>query len=142
MAEQQNLQVVQSAFEKLGTRDMAGFMDILAEDVEWETPGPTDVLPFAGTHHGRKAVAAWFEKMNEVEEVQKFEPQDFLAKDDKVVVLGQSRVKVRSTERVIDDHWFHVYTVRDGHITHFREAYDTAAEVAAHQARPAKASKS
>jgi len=136
MGEQQNLQVVQAAFEKLGAMDMDGFKDMLAEDVEWETPGPRDVLPFAGTHHGREAVVAWFEKMNEVEEVQKFEPRDFLAKDDKVVVLGESRVKVRATERVIDDHWFHVYTVRDGHITHFREAYDTAAEVAAHRARP------
>jgi uncharacterized protein len=135
MGEQQNLAMVRKAFEKLGAMDMNGFMDTLSEDVEWETPGPQEVLPFAGTHHGRQAVADWFGKMNELEEVQRFEPQEFLANGDKVVVLGESRVKVRSTHRVVDDHWFHVYTVRDGHITHFREAYDTAAEVAAHQAK-------
>lgn len=134
MAEQQNLQVVRAAFERLGAMDMDGFTALLADDVAWETPGPTDVLPFAGTHTGPQAVAAWFRKMNELEEVQQFEPEDFLAKDDKVVVLGHSRVKVRATGQVLDDHWFHLYTVRDGHITHFREAYDTAAEVAAHQA--------
>lgn len=135
MAEQQNLQVVQKAFEKLGSKDTDGFMALLAEDVEWEAPGPTDVLPFAGHHRGREAVAAWFGKLNELEEVQRFEPHDFLAKGDKAVVLGQSRVRVRATDRVLDDHWFHVYTVRDGKISHFREAYDTAAEVAAHQPR-------
>jgi ketosteroid isomerase-like protein len=62
MAEQENLRVVQSAFEKLGTKDMQGFMDTLAEDVIWETPGPADALPFAGVHHGRDEVAAWFTK--------------------------------------------------------------------------------
>lgn len=136
MAEQQNLQLVQTAFEKLGARDTEGFMALLAEDVEWDAPGPKEVLPFAGQHRGRQAVVDWFQKMNELEDVQKFEPQDFLAKGDKVVVLGDSRVRVRATNRVVDDHWFHVYTIRDGKIAQFREAYDTAAEVAAHQASP------
>lgn len=134
MTERQNLQVVKTAFEKLGTQDIDGFMATLADDVEWETPGPVDVLPFAGTHHGKQAVAAWFQKMNELEEVQQFEPEDFMAQGDKVVVLGKSRVRVRATDRVLNDHWFHVYTIRDGHIAHFREAYDTAAEVSAHLA--------
>ena len=135
MAQAQALKVVRNAFEKLGAQDMQGFMNLLADDVEWDTPGPREVLPFAGLHHGPQEVADWFGKLNEVEEVQLFEPEEFFAKDDKVVVLGRSRVKVRATDQVIDDHWFHVYTVRGGRITHFREAYDTAAEVAAHQAR-------
>jgi ketosteroid isomerase-like protein len=139
MAETENLRIVRLAFEKLGAQDMQGFMDTLAEDVIWETPGPADALPFAGVHRGRDEVAAWFTKLNELEEVQRFEPEDFLAKGDKVVVLGRSRVRVKATDRVIDDHWFHVYTVRDGKIAHFREAYDTAAEVAAHHCdSPAK----
>lgn len=133
MSEQGNLRVVQSAFEKLGAKDIDGFMATLAEDVEWDTPGPKEVLPFAGLHRGREAVAAWFGKMNELEEVQQFEPRDFLVKDDKVVVLGHSRVRVRKTNRIVEDHWFHVYTIRDGKISHFREAYDTAAEVAAYE---------
>lgn len=133
MAEKENLQVVQSAFERLGAQDAEGFMALLSDDVEWATPGPPDVLPFAGTHRGPRAVAAWFTQLNALEDVQRFQPTDFLAQDDKVVVLGESRVRVRATDRVIDDHWFHVYTVHEGKITRFREAYDTAAEVAAHQ---------
>ena len=135
MAEQQNLQVIRTAFERLGAQDAEGFMQLLSDDIEWATPGPPELLPFAGVHRGPQAVAAWFQKLNELEDVQRFEPTDFLAQGDKVVVLGESRVKVRATDRVLDDHWFHVYTVRDGKITRFREAYDTAAEVAAHQKR-------
>jgi ketosteroid isomerase-like protein len=60
-----------------------------------------------------------------------FEPRDFVASQDKVVVLGAQRWKVKSTGITYEDEWAHVFTIENGRITKFQEYHDTAAEAAA-----------
>jgi uncharacterized protein len=63
----------------------------------------------------------------QAQDVIEFEPEDFIAQDDKVVVLGRFSHSVKSTGRVSASAWAHVWTVKGGKVTHFREYVDTAA---------------
>lgn len=129
MAEQENLVVVQQAFAALGQNDLEGFKRKLSEDVEWKAPGPADVLPFAGVHHGPDEVVKWWKKLGECEEALRFAPKTFIPYEDEVIVVGDSEMRVRATGKELSAEWVQIYTVQDGKITKFGEFYDTAQEV-------------
>jgi uncharacterized protein len=129
MADQENLAVVQQAFAALGQNDLEAFKRMLSDDVEWRTPGPSDVLPFAGVHHGPEEVAAWWKKLGECEEAISFAPKAFIPHEDEVIVVGDSEMRVRATGKELSAEWVQIYTVENGKITKFREFYDTAQEV-------------
>jgi ketosteroid isomerase-like protein len=129
MTEQQNLETVQRAFAALGKNDMNQLKGLLSPDVEWHTPGPKDVLPFAGVHKGPDAVVQWWKKLGEVEEALHFAPKDFIPHKDKVIVTGEGEMRVKSTGKTLAGEWVHIYTLKDGKIVDYREFYDTAQEV-------------
>jgi uncharacterized protein len=68
--------------------DVPDVLAMLSEDVRWLTPGPPEVIPYAGLRHGRHEVAGYFTAFGKAVEVSRFEPQKFFASDDTVVVLG------------------------------------------------------
>ena len=59
--------------------------------------------------------------------MQSFEPRDFIASGDKVIVLGGESGRVKSTGRTFDNDWAMVFIVDDGKISSFRSYEDTAA---------------
>jgi len=65
------------------------------------------------------------------EEVQSFNPEEFIAEGDKVVALGHLQRNVKSTGSLIESPWIHIFTLREGKISEFRSFYDTAVAVAA-----------
>jgi ketosteroid isomerase-like protein len=129
MSAEKNISVVQALYAAFGRGDMATVMAGLTDDVEWVLPGPKEVIPFAGTHHGREAVAQFFLKMNETLEFEQLEPREFVAQGDKVVVLGHSRDRMKSTGRTIENEWAAVVTLRDGKVARYQIYEDTAALV-------------
>lgn len=133
MSEQQNLEIVRRGYEAFGRGDIDALLAILDEQVEWITPGPAS-LPTAGRRTGREQVRGFFAAVNEVYEIQRFEPKTFVADGERVVVLGEDTAKVRATGTVVHEHWAHAFTVRDGRVVQFQEYLDTAATVAELQA--------
>jgi hypothetical protein len=133
MAKQENVRVVQQVFEALGRGDIPAMLNALIEDVDWHNPESTEILPWAGTCHGREQVAQFFTTLGEVVEIQQFEPQEFIAQGDKVVVLGYDRARVKSTGRTYENHWAMIFTLRGDKIAGFRIYEDTAAILAAYR---------
>ena len=124
---QQNIGVVQSGYAAFGRGDIPGLLALLDANVEWKTPGTSD-LPTAGTRRGHAEVAAFFGTLSELIEFEHFEPQNFLADGDRVVVFGIDRYKVKGgSGKSLSEGWCHVFTVRDGKIVAFQEYIDTAA---------------
>ncbi len=64
-------------------------------------------------------------------EFERFEPREFVAQGDTVVVLGYERSLVKPTGRAFENEWAHVYTLGDGKIAKGRFFEDTAAQVVA-----------
>ena len=139
MAEQENMQTVQEAYAAFGRGDIQGVLNTVADNVDWFMSGPTDIIPFAGQYKGRDQVAQFFAKLGEAEEVERFEPREFIAQGDKVIALGNYRGRIKSTGRINDIDWVHVFTLRDGKIVGFRQNYDTAATVETYRATSAQA---
>lgn len=134
MNEEKNVQLTKGAYAAFKRGDIAGLLNTLADDVGWFLPGPKDIIPVLGQRRGRQQVAEFFSKLAELQESEQFEPREFIAQGDTVVVLGHYRWRVKSTKRVFESDWAHVFTIRNGKITNFHEYFDTDAAVAAYRA--------
>ena len=138
MTEQQNIEIVKRGYEAFGRGDINGLLALCAENVEWVSSGPSE-MPTAGIRRGHEQVAQFFKALDQVFEIQRFEPKQFIAQGEQVVVLGDDTAKVKATGKVLTEEWAHAFTIRDGKIAAFREYIDTAEVVAELRAAPARA---
>ena len=124
MDTQENLQVVKDGYAAYSRGDIPGLLALLAEDIEWQIPGPG--LSLAGTYRGRDGVANFFQKLTAEIEIQDFQPREFVADGDRVLVVGWERAKVKAN-RTVELDWIMSFTVRNGKVAKFREYTDTKA---------------
>jgi len=129
MSEQDNRALVQRGYDAFGRGDIEALLVLLDDNVEWITPGPSD-LPTAGRRRGRQQVAEFFKGVNSLLEIQRFEPESFVSEGDRVVVLGNETTRFKATGKVLDVRWAHVFTVRNGTVVAFEEYQDTSALMA------------
>lgn len=133
MSEQENLKLVQNAYDAFKRGDVNGVLGTLADDVQWTTPGPSNIMPFAGKRRGREEVANFFKALSDAEDVLEFEPKEFIAQGDKVAVVGNYSGRVKSTGKTATTEWVHVFTISNGKVTNFREYFDTAIALEAYK---------
>jgi ketosteroid isomerase-like protein len=122
--ESENVALVQQAYAAFGRGDIAALLEMLSDDIDWHTPGAPRI-PYAGRFSGRKQVAGFFEGLGKTAEFERFEPREFFAHGDKVVVLGHYAGRGRTTGRPFATDWAMVFTVRNGKIAAFSEHFDT-----------------
>jgi uncharacterized protein len=127
MTEEQNVKVVQSACAAFGRGDIAGVMDALDDSIVWwPTHGAASHIPLAGEWRGKAAVREFFRLVEEYEQFEVFDPKEFIAQGDKVIVLGHFTVVVKTTGRKFDCDWVMVYTMKNGKVVKFQEFSDSA----------------
>jgi uncharacterized protein len=134
--EQDNLKTIHQVYAAFGEGDIEGVLGMLTDDVRWSTPGPPDVIPYAGLRTGHDQVAGYFKAFGEAVETTEFEPQTFFAQDDMVVVLGRYAFRVVGTGNAVDNDWVHTFKLTEGKISVFEGYEDSAAVVAAFTAKP------
>ena len=130
MGTQENVQIIKDAYAAFGRGDIPGLLALLTEDVVWDSPG--EGLPLSGTYRGRDGVANFFQKLTQEAEVLDFQPREFVADGDRVLVVGWERMKVKATGRGAEIDWVMAFTIRNGKIAKFREYADTKAIADAH----------
>ena len=135
---QDNVQIVQRAYELFGRGDIDGLLAMLDPEIVWKSSGPAE-LPTAGTRRGREGARGFFQAVNNLYEFERFEPGTFVSEGERVVVLGMDVVKVKATGVVLTEEWAHVFTIRAGRIAEFQEYIDTAAVVAALRSEQSRA---
>ena len=135
---EENLDVIRRGYEAFGRGDINALLESFDEQINWVTPGPPELVT-SGNRTGRQAVAQFFTAVNDTFEIQRFEPGEFLAQGDRIVVLGSETARVRATGKVIELDWVHVFALRNRKVTAFQEFFDTAAVVAAMSAAHAAA---
>jgi uncharacterized protein len=128
MNEQKNLEIVQRGYKAFGEGDLATLTNLLTDDVEWNFPPTYAGLPWAQHAWRRPAGVEQVTRMLfEALEFEIFQPDEFIAGGDQVVVLGHERCRIRATGRIVEAKWVQVFTLRDGKISRYREYSDTAA---------------
>ena len=134
MVEESNEQIVRDIYAAYLRADLDAVLNTCSEDTEWLAFGPANYLPYAGRHCGREQVARYFAILDDKEESDHLVPQVFVAKEDRVIVFGNYRARINANGRRFETDFVHVFTLRDGKITRFRDFYDTAAVVEAYRA--------
>jgi ketosteroid isomerase-like protein len=124
MTTQDNIQTVQKAYADFGRGDIASILDALDESIEWITPGEGAVAT-AGKRRGKAEVAEFFRIVAESWDFDSFEPLEFLAQGDTVVVIGRYSMVALAANRNVASDWVMVWRLRDGKVTHFQEYTDT-----------------
>jgi ketosteroid isomerase-like protein len=132
--EDENQWIVEQVYAAFGRGDLPRIVTAMAEDVEWRHPRPDDI-PWGGERRGHRGVTDFLEAMTTTLAVEQFTPLEFLVEDERVVVLGRERMRVRATGLAYEADWVHAWTVHGGKITRFREYTDTAAIVEALRGR-------
>ena len=126
MGAQENKQLVMQGYRLFQSGDIRKLLDLYHDDAEWIGP-ESELVPFAGAFHGKAGIAQFFAKLDAATHANRFEPTQFIAEGDKVVVAGVSSWLAKPTGRSYDSTWVHVFTLRDGKVARFESYYDTAA---------------
>jgi ketosteroid isomerase-like protein len=128
----ENLRIAQQGYERFGSGDVEGLLELLSSDIKWTVP-EIENAEFGGLRTSVPEVGKFFQQLVEDEDIQSFEPREFIAQGDRVVVLGHSIVVVRATGKRYETDWVHIFRMADGKITEFTEFFDNAAASRAHQ---------
>ena len=124
------LSTVQNFYASFGRGDIAGLMQLLSPTVEWHFVGGRHA-PYTGTVKGHGGVGEWFGKVAGFDDIQAFEPRQFLVGPDHVTVIGDERTRDHTTGREFECEWVHVMRVEGGQITRFWGMLDTEAAATA-----------
>ena len=127
MNESENIQVLQDLYAAFGRGDMPGILNLLDENVDWYFNGRSSDIPFAGRWQGHAKIVDFFSTVAQTCEVLEFGPNEIIPMGEHILSLGHERVRAKTTKRVFESDWAHIFTVRDGKIVKLREYYDTAA---------------
>jgi len=125
MSIQENVKIVKAFFTAISEGDRQGLLALCAEDIEWVIPGTN--WPLAGTHEGHAGLVDLLQKASETVETSYPEPPEYLAQGERVLVVGFAKGKIKSTNKVFEDHFIFAITVRNGKLTKIREYIDTQA---------------
>ena len=117
--------VVKDAYGYFSKGNIPALLESLSDDVQWVSPGPKEVTPWAGNYKGKAQVAEFFRVVAQEIDFLKFEPREFVEQGNKVITLGFMEGKSRKTGKVAATEWAMAFTLKNGKVTHFREYADT-----------------
>jgi uncharacterized protein len=124
--EQQNIDLIKRLYEAFGKGDIEAIVDHLADRFVWRfDPPPT--VPFAGDYKTPDEVRrGFFGSLAESQKDQALNPEEFIAQDDRVVMVGRYSAVVTATNKRIDVAVVHIFTIQNGKITRYMNFSDSA----------------
>jgi ketosteroid isomerase-like protein len=125
MSIEKNVQVVKDFFAAIGSYNEHDLLALVSDDIEWIIPG--EGWPLAGTYRGHAELATVLKKASEEVEMAYPKPPEFVAQDDRVMVIGVATGKIYAKNKPYKDDWVFDVTVREGKIAKIREYIDTQA---------------
>lgn len=120
-----NLRLVQRFYEALALGQADVLATLFAAEIEWTE---AERFPYyGGTWRTFDAVVAGLLEPIGREWIGfSAQPEQFVSEDERVVSFGTYRGTARATGRALSAPFAHLWTVRDGRITGFRQYTDTA----------------
>ena len=127
-----NIEATKKGYECFQRGDIPSLIrDLLDDNCVWISPGPSDILPWAGTFKGKHEIANFFAQVGEHLEFSEFAPREMIEQGETVVVLGTLAGRAKKTGKAVKNEWAHVFKFRQGKVVFFQEYIDTAADVLA-----------
>lgn len=132
MSTDANTTLIQNAYADFQKGDIASLLDRLTDDVVWTTPYPPEIVPHGGARSGKDGVRLFFEQLARGYEITKFDPREFISSGDYVVALVTIAGHARETGVAATEDTAHVFRIRAGKVSEFREYADARSIVAAY----------
>ena len=127
------LAIVQNVYAAFGSGDLPKLLGHLATDCVWEFVGPASI-PYCRRATSHEGIQRFFADVAANDDIQAFEPREFMVGADSVTVLGWERTIAKPTGRTFETDWVHVWQIKDGKVTRFKGFYDSAAVVESRRA--------
>jgi uncharacterized protein len=123
MTEQDNMAIVRRIVEDYkGQSIKQAPLQYLAENIEWLVSGSIDD-PFTGRYSGLQQVEHLFATFCEMVTVEKYNPKEYIAQGDKVVVSGNEAICFKVSNRTVKCTFVYIMTIRDGKIVKWQTVY-------------------
>jgi hypothetical protein len=117
MSESDNVTIVKKFYDDLSRTGKVSILeDYVADDVTIKLSIPEDT-PLGGIFRGKDGAMTYFTRVDEAMEILSVDLWDFIPKDDRVVVLGYEKARVRATGKPFESEWVVVFTLANGKFT-------------------------
>jgi uncharacterized protein len=132
MQEQQNIDLVKKLYGAFGKGEIDMIIDHLAEKLDWRFDAPS-VIPYSGEYDTPEKVReGFFGSLASTQKGYTLRSDEFIAQDDKVIMVGGYGATVIATGKSFDLPLVHVWTIQSGKVTRFANFTDTAKVVEAY----------
>lgn len=123
-----SLQVAKSLYASFQRGDPESILHHFADYAIVHGPAPATILPWGGDHVGRAGISEFFRLLANGLAIEHFDLLDFIAENERIVVLGNIRGKARSSGKPFETHFAHVIRIdaNTGKIVEFRDFNDSA----------------
>jgi ketosteroid isomerase-like protein len=119
-----NIDIVKGIYAGMAQGDLEMVLKPLASDVAWTG---AEGFPYNGTFHGAdEIVSGVIAKLATEWDNYTATPNEFLASDDKVVVIGDYSGTYKGTGKSFRAPFVHVWTLNGGKVSRFIQHTDTA----------------
>jgi len=132
----ENVQKIQQMYAAFGRGDVQTILDNVAPDITWGTESVVTDVPWYPVVTGPAAVANFFATLDRELEFTKFDPKNFVASGDQVLVKVDIGFRIKKNGAAANITSVHEFVVgADGKVTKYRAVEDTAAVARAWNAK-------
>ncbi|WP_035803569.1 nuclear transport factor 2 family protein [Kitasatospora mediocidica] len=117
--------VVEDFFRHVGAGELEDALALLAEPLDWFTPGDTTLIPWMGRRTTRDEVRFFFQAAGEHMTPQSFEVHRVVVEDDAAIALGHFKYVVDATGKAFASDFALELRVTDGLIDRYRMHEDS-----------------
>lgn len=126
MTMQQNIEIARTLLNGIATgREPDAIAASFAEDLSFEVQGDDGVLPWIGRKAGRQAMADFLRDLRDLTEPLAFDVEDILASEDRAVIIGSLRSRIKATGRITASQFALVLTIAHGKVIRFQMLEDS-----------------
>ena len=119
-----NKQLARELFARFSVNDIAGALELLADDVRWWIAGKPDAQPASGEHDKRWMARLFHNMTSQLDGAMQMTVRGLIAEGDKVAVEVVGDGKLLDGRRYQNEYHL-LLTIRDGKIAAVREYLDT-----------------
>jgi ketosteroid isomerase-like protein len=131
LMEQENLMTMKQTYADFQKGNISAVLNSFTQDGEYISPGGPEV-PLSGVYSGKEEIEGFFRNLSAVAQFTQFEPQEYIAKGDKVVSRGFEQGLSKLSGMEFSSEWAAIAIFSGGKISRFQFFEDTASIVAAY----------
>jgi ketosteroid isomerase-like protein len=118
-------EVVEEFFSNLGGGELEAAIELLAEPIDWFTPGDTGLIPWMGQRSTKDQVREFFAMGGAAMTPEEFGVDRLVVEGDSAVALGHFKYRVNATGKAFESDFALELLVADGLIQRYHMHEDS-----------------